>query len=269
MRLFITLMVVAIMGAYPAAAQDNQIPLEVSADQSLEWDRTAKTYTATGAAEITQGDVQIKGDKIVADYRESAKSDFDIYKMTATGSVVIINQGSEAIGDVGVYDLDQNMATLTGTNLRMTLPDQIVTAKERFEYNLTTNQVTAIGTAKIVRGDTILESDRLVATLSGDGPGTKAGSGDLQKIDAVGRIKITTPTETLTGERGTYDAKSNRAIVTGNVKITRGPNILTGERAELDMTTNISRMFGSSIEDGQTGGRVRGLFFPKSKESAP
>jgi lipopolysaccharide export system protein LptA len=90
--------------------------------------------------------------------------------------------------------------------------------------------------------------------------------GSLDKIDALGRVKITTPTEILTGDRGTYNAKTERAVITGNVKITRGPNVLTGERAELDMTTQISRMYGSSIEDGQTGGRVRGLFFPKSRE---
>ncbi len=61
------------------------------------------------------------------------------------------------------------------------------------------------------------------------------------------------------------NTKTNTAIITGNVKITRGQNVLTGERAEVDLNTNISRLFGSSIEDGQVGGRVKGVFYPEQK----
>ena len=53
----------------------------------------------------------------------------------------------------------------------------------------------------------------------------------------AGGVTIKTPDETLTGDSGYYNAKTNTAEVKGNVKIIRGPNTLEGARAKLNMTT--------------------------------
>lgn len=266
-----TLVVAALLIALnivPAFAQDragNNAPVEISADKTLEWRRNDKQYVADGNALVKQGDVTIKADVITADYRETPQTDFDIYRLTARGNVTIDNAGSVATGDVAVYDVAGGVATLTGRDLRMTSPDQTVTAEEKFEYHVNAGKLNAIGNAVATRGDTVLRADTIAAFLN-----TSDAARKLDRIDAVGRVKITTPTETLTGARGTYHAGTNKAIVAGGVQILRGPNTLNGERAEIDLTTNVSRMFGSSIEDGQTGGRVRGVFYPKSQpENAP
>jgi lipopolysaccharide export system protein LptA len=87
------------------------------------------------------------------------------------------------------------------------------------------------------------------------------GKSVLDTLDATGNVEIKTTSETLTGEKGFYNAKDNTAQVTGNVRITRGPNILEGARADIDLTTQTSRLYAPSGPNG----RVRGIFFPSSK----
>lgn len=261
------LMILTLIGATaPVMAQDTaqQAPIEISADKTLEWSRNEKQYIANGNAIVRQGDTTIKGDVIAADYRETAKTNFDIYRMTATGHVTIDSKGSAATGDKAVYDITTGIATMTGSNLRMESPEQTVTATDRFEYDVTAGKVKAIGNARVVRATDTLQADSIAATLARSSNGSRQ---KLEKMEATGHVKITTPTETLTGNRASYDSIANRAVVTGNVKILRGPNELTGERAEVDLKTNISRLFGSSIEDGQTGGRVRGVFYPGASKA--
>lgn len=248
--------VIACIGAGAAHAQ----PIEITADRALEWHRNDNRYIADGNAMVKQGEMTLRGDHIAADYRDGAKGGIEIYRMTATGNVSIDNGSSTATGDVAVYEIDSGLATLTGKALRLSAPDQVITARDKFEYDTNSGTFRAIGAARAVREGNVLTSDTITAIFSGGANGGQT----LNRIEAIGNVVITTPDETLSGTRGVYDAARNHAVITGNVKIVRGPNELTGERAELDMATNISRMFGSSIEDGQTGGRVRGVFYPDS-----
>lgn len=242
------------------SAQTTAQPIEITADRALEWHRNDSRYIADGNAMVKQGEMTLRGDHIAADYRDGAKGGVEIYRMTATGNVSIDNGGTIATGDVAVYEVDSGLATLTGKALRLSAPDQVITARDKFEYDIHKGTFRAIGTARAVREGNVLDADTITAIFS-DGAN---GAQTLNRIEAVGNVVITTPDEVLSGTRGVYDAARNHAVMTGNVKIVRGLNTLTGERAELDMKTNVSRMFGSSIEDGQTGGRVRGVFYPDS-----
>ena len=245
-----------------AMAQEN--PIEITADKTLEWHRTELQYVANGNAVVKRGSTTIRADKMTADYRDSAKSSMDIYRMTGVGKVSIEDKETTATGDHLVYELDTGIATMTGKDLVMVSPEQTVTATEKFEYEVQKGQMTAYGNAKAVRGSDTLHADKIAAILVKD----KDGKESLDRLDANGNVKIITPSEVLTGNKATYNTKTNTAIVTGAVKITRGKDVLTGERAEIDLNTDISRLFGSSIEDGQVGGRVRGVFYPDSKPAA-
>lgn len=255
-RVLLSLLVLSAL-SLPAFAQGKD-PIEITADKTLEWHRTELQYVADGNAVVKQGGTTIKADRITADYRSSTQSDMDIYRLTATGHVSIDDRGNVATGEKLVYEIDTGVATMTGQALTMTSPEQTVTATEKFEYTVNQGMIKAIGDAKVVRGTDTLHSDTITAFLVED----EQGQNSLDRLEGDGHVKITTPTETLTGHRGIYNAKNNTAIVSGAVKITRDQNVLTGERAEIDLTTSISRLFGSSIEDGQTGGRVRGVFYP-------
>ncbi len=235
-------------------------PVEISAEKTLEWHQQDKQYIADGVVEVKQGDVTILADKVIADYHDDDKGgNVKIWRLTAEGNVRITNIDSTAIGNKAVYNVDKSIAILTGNNLKLTTPDQIITAQNRMEYDMGHGKAKAIGSAKITRGTDTLTADNITANFTKD----KNGKQTLKAANANGHVVIKTPEETLSGNKGTYNAAKNTAEVKGNVKIVRGPNVLEGARAEINLTTNISKIFGAP----ESGQRVKGVFFPGSKNT--
>lgn len=248
----------------PIGSADNGKPIEITARTSLEWLREKKQYIARDDVKVQQGDMAITADLLEADYRETKGSDFDIYRLTATGNVHLTSADSTAQGDKAVYEVDKGVATLTGKNLKLTSPEQTVTARDRFEYFANEGRLNAVGDARAVRGEDIITAEKISAIFKED---PKTGSRELSRLEAVGDVVITTPAEKLRGERGSYDARTTIARLDGNVKIERGPNQLEGNSADVNMTTNVSRMHGAG-QDGKAsdGGRVRGVFYPGTQK---
>lgn len=260
--LFVTLLLTLLLPLQTKAQQglnpDRDQPLEITADHTLEWHRNNQQYIARGNVIVRQGDVTIIADTLTADYRETSASAFEIYRLTADGNVRIDSQGNTATGQQATYDVDRGVAVMTGDNLRLTSPDQSVTAEDSFEYWVTDGKLLARGNAHVMRAGDTLDADTVSAVFTEDATGTR----QLKSLSADGNVKITTPNEVLTGARGQYAAATNIAALTGNVKISRGPNVLEGERAEVNLTTNVSKMQGSPAQ----GGRVRGVFYPGSED---
>lgn len=269
---FLTLTLMTLMAPLPLGAQpvnsEKDKPLEITAEQTLEWHRNDKKYIARGKAEARQGTVGINADILSADYRESQNSNYDIYRMTAEGDVIITSQGNQAYGDKAVYDIDSGMAVMTGQALKMTAPNQTLTARDKFEYGVTEGRLSAYGDVVVTRPNDKMQADKASAFFSQDKQDN--GQRTLERLEAEGNVVVTTATETLRGDRGVYRANTNIAEVTGNVKIIRGPNVLEGNRAEINLTTNVSRMFGNQTGTSGTG-RVKGVFYPDSaaKSEAP
>lgn len=274
--MFLAIIFMFFTGA-PAQAQnlsgfnpDKDQPLEITADDTLEWHRDSQQYIARGHVVARQGDVTIKADILTADYRDKDGKNFDIYRLTAAGHVIIESRGNNAYGDKAVYNVDQGVAVMTGDDLRMVSSDkgttQTLTARDSFEYWVNAGRFNALGGAKIIHGADILTADSMTAWLVEGADGKQA----LDRVEAYNNVVITTPTEVLRGDKGVYSAKTNIAEMQGSVRIERGPNILEGARAEIDLTTNVSKMHGGSAvgATGTSGGdtRVRGVFYPGSEK---
>lgn len=267
MRSFLFPLVSLFLVSAPVMAQSNpdkNEPLEITANQTLEWHRNDNKYIARGAAEARQGTFHIKAETLTADYRETAQTNYDIYRMSADNDVVITSQGNQAFGEKAVYEIDSGMATMTGEGLKMITPDQVLTARDKFEYAVNEGRLSAYGDVVIIRGEDKLQADKASAFFSTTENGS-SGQRKLERFEGEGHVVVTTPTEVLTGNRGIYRADSNIAEVIGNVKIKRGPNILEGDRAEINLTTNVSRMFGNQTTT-TSGGRVKGTFYPSSND---
>lgn len=252
----------------PAASQNpvsenSDQPLEITADQTLEWRRAENLFIARGDALAVQGDVSLAADILQADYRDKKETGMEITKITASKNVVITSRNNKAYGEEAIYEIQKGLAVMTGNNLRMTAPDQTLTARDRFEYWTEEGRLIAYGDARLSQtneqGQTnTLSADKIIAVLKEDSSGKRA----LHSLEALGNVVIVTPTETLSGARGLYRADINTAEITGGVTIKRGPNILKGARADIDLNTNISRMYGGAEKNG----RVRGVFYPGSEE---
>jgi len=233
-------------------------PIEISADNSLEWQQKQQQYVANGNVVVTQGTSKIFANQIIADYRENETTgNTEIWQLTALESVRLENDDSIATANKATYNIDTGLSTLTGGDLKLTLPDQTITAQERMEYNINEGVAKAVGNAKIKRDADTLSANTITAYLTKDNNGKQK----LKTAKASGRVQIKTTDETLTGDKANYDAINNTAEMMGNVKIKRGSNILEGDRAQVNLNTNISKIFGNA----NNGKRVKGVFFPSSK----
>ncbi len=92
--------------------------------------------------------------------------------------------------------------------------------------------------------------------------------GAISKLDAVGNVFISSPTETAQGKTGVYDVDNKLVSLRGDVVLTRGENVLRGGRLVINLATGVTTMDGGT--SGAKGaakpsGRVRGVFHPDQK----
>lgn len=242
-------------------SQPNDAPIEVTAEQGLEWSQDGKRITARGSAKAVRGDVTVLGDTLVAHYRE-VNGQTEISRLEAQGNVTIQSPTETATGTLAIYDVAGQTMTLKGGPARIVTETDTITAKDGIVYNEATKVAVARGDALAIRQDKRIRADVLEATFAEDKDGKLA----VQKADATGGVVITSPTEVATGDKGEYDAKSGIVTLTGSVKITRGDNQLNGGYATVNLNTGISRLLAGP--PGSKGSeRVQGLFTPDSKNA--
>jgi lipopolysaccharide export system protein LptA len=257
------------------AGQRDQGVLEVTADRDLEWLQQDHAYVARGNAIAKRGSVTLMGDTIVAFYRPLAsapgstpkpapsakpgaapKTGFDtgateIWRVVVEGHVHILSQDRDAWGDRAEYDKDKAVVVLTGQNLKATSLTEIITARDTLEYWDQLDMAVARGDAKIVKVD----GDTLVAdVIAGHFLKNAQNQTFLKTLDGRGNVVLTTQSDIVHGDQGTYDLEAKRTVMFGNVRATRGESQLEGESAEVNMVTGISQVFPGA------GQRVQGVF---------
>ncbi len=245
--------------AEEAAATMGSGPVAVTAD-ALEYHEQQQVYVARGHAEVTRGTVTITADLITAYATQTPAGQTDISRAVATGNVVVTSGNGKVTGERGVYDAARQVVVLKGNNLRLTTPQDTVTARDSLEYWEGKNLAVARGQALAVRGDRQVAADTLTALLEENAQKQM----DIRRLGADGNVRITTPSEIARGNTGTYDVKTQKALLEGNVRLTRGNNQLNGARAEVNMATGVSRLLAET-----NGPRVRGLLVPKDAPEVP
>lgn len=243
----------------PAAG--GRLPVEVEADQSIELHEQQRAYVARGKAMAVRGTSRIAADVLVAYYRDMPTGGTEIYRMLAEGNVTVTTPTQQVFGERAVYDVDLQVAVMTGGNLKLITKTDVVTARDSLEYWERDRLAVARGDALSVRGVNRVAGDSLVALLR-DAPG---GGTEVERIDAEGNVVIVTQTDTVRGREAVYDVNRNVATVLGDVRATRGGTQVNGEAAEVNFTTGISRMLRTTQGLPQASAapqRVRGLFVP-------
>ncbi len=286
--------------------------VDVTARDGMEWRQNEQVVIANGDARAVRGDVTVTADRLIAHYRRKAAAagapaaapaptsipatagadtgSNEIYRLEAMGHVHIFTATDLAVGDRAIYDIDQALLLMTGTGLKITTPQQILTARDSMEYYSQKHMSVGRGLATVTTADgRRLSGDTLVGYTVPDAPGAKPAepkpvkaaakpgadplqsSGKLQRVEAFGHVEVRTATETFRGQRGVYVADTQIARLAGDVHVTRGQNQLNGDEALINMKTGIYTLSRAP------GGRVEGLVVPndtsmnsdKSKPASP
>ncbi len=300
-------------------------PIEVTAADGMEWRQNEQEVIAHGQARAVRGDVIVTADTLIAHYRRkgaagaaTAKApapsgpapagaalaanaappaapgptaadtgNNEIYRLEADGHVHIFTSTDLAVGDHAIYDIDQAVLLLTGSDMKLTTPQQVLTARDTMEYWSQKHMAVGRGLATVVTSDgRRVTGDTLVGyTTPPDQPGAipagpkpalpkpvapaaKPGadplmsSGKLQRVEGFGNVEVRTATETIRGSRGVYVADSGIARLAGSVHLTRGQNQMDGDEAIVNMHTGISTLTRNP------GKRVEGLVVPNDASTS-
>jgi lipopolysaccharide export system protein LptA len=231
-------------------------PIEISADNGIEWNRDAKTYTARGSAVAVQGTSEIHAETLVASYTASSS---EIEHVIADGAVKIMSPNQTAYGDHADYDRVKRLLVMTGSNLKIVNADQTVTARDQFEYWQDQDVMVAKGDVVILKSDgTKINGDTVTSYFRKD---ATTGKRAVFQVKAEGNVRVDTGKEVATSRRAAYDPNTKIAVLTGDVVITQNKNVFRGARAEIDMQKGISRLLPGE------GQRVRSTIQPKSKSN--
>ncbi|MEA2725828.1 MAG: lipopolysaccharide export system protein LptA [Acetobacteraceae bacterium] len=291
-------------------------PIDITATDGLEWRQNEQEVIARGDARAIRGGVTVNADRLTAWYRKKGVTQTaqpapasglagdpstegnEIYRLQADGHVHIFTATDQAQGDKATYDLDQAVMVMTGRDLKLTTPNDVITAKDDLEYWPQKHMAVARGDAVVTTNDAKrVAADTLVAYTTDNPPPAAAtqaprstpmaatpvaakstddplaASGKLQRVEAFGNVSVRTPTDTVTGDRGVYVPDTGMARLAGNVRITRGQNQLNGAEADVNMKTGIatlvSQKAGESSKSGESpkAGRVHGLVVPNDETS--
>ncbi len=230
------------------------LPIEIEAEQGIEWFRDQQIVYARGNARAVRGDLIVTADVLGARYRDRPDGGQEVWQLDALGNVTIASRGQTAVGDSGVFDLDTGVLLLHGSPTRMVSDGEMISANREIEYATKAQVIVARGDAAARQGERIIRADEITAHLERktDG-GTR-----VHRIEASRDVSVVTAKEVIRGNRGDYDVTAGSAIVTGDVKITRGANQLSGCRGEIDFKAGVSRLLSCGSEDQP----VRGLIMP-------
>ncbi len=235
-------------------------PIEVEAENGIEWQREKKVVLARGNARAIRGDTEVRADVLSAHYRELSNGNSEIWRLEADGNVQISSPTETAYGEKGIYDVEAGVLQLSGgDDLRLVSEDTEVRADRHLEFWPEKQVLYARGNASAVQKDNRLDAETLTAFFAENAEGKT----ELTRIEASENVKVTTPEEVLRADEGVYNLETGIATLTGSVKITRGRNQLNGCRGEVDMNKGVSKIFG--CKPGASGApRVRGLIHPDS-----
>ena len=236
---------------------NSQSPMEIFADEGIEWEQERKVFTARGNARAVRGEVEVTADLLRAYYREKPGGGSDIWRLDAEGKVKVASPGETAFGDAAIYDVDNAILVLTGRKVRFVTAEDEITADRQLEYWGTKQMAVARGNAYAVRGAKKLRADVLSAHFRKN----KLGKTKIYRVDAFDNVYIVAEQDTITADRGVYDVESGIATLTGSVKLSRDGNQLNGCSAEVNLNTGISKL-KSCASAGTGRSRVQGLFRP-------
>ncbi|MEQ8229221.1 MAG: LptA/OstA family protein [Rhodospirillales bacterium] len=233
-------------------------PIEIFADNGIEWQQDNLVFLAKGNAKAIRGQVTVLADQLTAFYTERPDGTTDIYRLDADGKVKIKSTNQVASGDKAVYDVTREILVLSGGKPNLVTPDTVITASQQLEYWEQRQMAVARGKAEAIKDKRRVRADVLAAFFRK----AKSGETKVYRVDAYDNVSVLTDRDRAYGNRGVYNVETGIVTLTGSVRIERGKNELQGCKAEVNLNTGISRLFSCP------GGRTKGTLMPNSAEKS-
>lgn len=286
---------------------DSGKPVNIEADQGIEWQQEHHVYIARGNVKATRGQSTLYCDTLYAYYRPSGSKDAqtaaggsaaggsasggssaggsgllgdsssEIYRLEADGNVRLATETQTIYGDHAIDDVDQGVLVVTGKHLKLVTPNDVVTARDSLEWYDRRQLAVARGDAVAVRiaranataapTTKTIRADVLTALVE---RGANQQS-HISHINASGHVIVSSLDQIATGDRGVYDVDSGIATLIDHVSLTKGDNEMRGRYAVVDLNKNVGHLLSAPPNEMVAGAkrpRVEGLLVPHGQQGA-
>lgn len=148
---------------------------------------------------------------------------------------------------------------MTGLSLSGDGPIQI--ESDRLEMRENDGIAILTGNVAVVKGENLLRSGKMTVYYSDKAAAAGAGASDIDRLEVEGKVYFSSQTQVATGDRGSYDMRSEVLTLSGNeVVLTEGDTVIVGCRLTVQTATGLSQLEG--CDDDAQGGRVKMLLKP-------
>lgn len=160
--------------------------------------------------------------------------------------------------------LAQSDAKMTGLKLSNDQPIQI--ESDKLEVQQEQNLAIFTGNVNVVQGATLMKAGKMTVYYVKGGGSATTGSANIDHLEVDGKVYIKTETQVATGDRGTFDMKSQVFTLSGQkVVLSEGSNVLVGCKLTVQMNTGLAQVDGCG-GGGGSGGRVMMSITPDSQK---
>jgi len=209
---------------------------------------------AVGQAWAKKQDLLVSGDELRVHFKK-VKGKRVLTAFEAIGHVKVHHPSGIIDGDHLWYTIATQTLTIKGQSVVLKTPRYLLTAKQKLEYCHRTNLAFAVGGAEFKQEDYTIKSDRLDAFFK---PSTSSSSDALRKREsmekqgsltlewakATGHVRIWQKDQKASGERGFYDALTQKAHLWGHVSLSQGKDFAKGQEGIIDLKNKKAHLIG-------------------------
>ena len=218
---------------------NNNEPIEIFADNGIEWHKNKNKYVALGNAKALSGTLSLESDRIEAFYKENDSSSMNITEVRAKKNVVVQDKKMKITGgDYAEYKILKDYFLINGRNITLTSEKNTLKSNKKLEYWRSKNIAIATGKAEAKKdNEFVVLADKLVWYLQETNQKTT-----VKKLLGFKNVSIKTNNEVAFSDKAIYNNETEICKLYGNVKLQRGESFLIGEYAEVDLRSGISKL---------------------------
>ena len=249
----------AVAGGLDLASGSKDMPIEITADNGIEWKKNKEILIASGNAKASRGGITVLAEVLRAYYRKKTTGGTDLYRLEAAGGVKIFSDNESMEGQTAVLDFEQAILKVDGKKVIYKAGPNTITANQQMEYWERQKMAVARGNAVAIHKGKTLRADVLKALLRKN----KTGRSEVYIIEAFNNVLIVSDKDRLRSDSAIYKLDSGIVTLKKNVSIVREDSILNGDLAEINLKTGISKLLTvDSVGSRKERKRVRGLIYP-------
>lgn len=218
---------------------NNDKPIEIFADDGIEWHKNKNKYVAVGNAKAVSGTLSLESDIIEAFYQEKESSSMNITEVRAKKNVIVEDNKMRITGgEYAEYKISKDYFLINGKNIILTSEKNTLKSNKKLEYWRSKNIAIATGKAQAKKDQEFLVlADKLVWYFHDTDKKTT-----VKKLIGFDNVSIKTNNEVAFSDKAIYNNQTEICKLFGNVKLQRGDSFLIGEYAEVDLKRGISKL---------------------------